>query len=77
MSLYDLDPGAADRARAQVNRQEVYPDGTSRPIAPKEVPRGRSIDAISDAVTDHAAPVEPGAAAPANPGVEPAPGAAP
>jgi hypothetical protein len=74
VSLYDLDPGAADRARTQVNRYEVYPDGTMRALGPNEVlPGGRSVDGDSGAATIHVAPVEPGTVQPASPGIEPAP----
>ena len=60
VSLYDLDPSAAARAKTQVNRYEASPDGTNGARSLNEVPGGRSVDEISEAVTNQGAPVEPG-----------------
>jgi hypothetical protein len=71
ISLYDIDPGAAN-AQAEVTLFEVYPDGTTRQVAPGSVPprpQSYGIDADSNAdVTIRVAPVpEPGAALPPPP----------
>jgi len=60
VSLYDLDPGAAERAKTQVKRYEVYPDGSTRLLGPNEQPGASRDDAEPAAGTIRDEPLEPG-----------------
>jgi hypothetical protein len=71
ISLYEIDPSAAN-AQAEVTLYEVYPDGTTRRVAPGATrPAPGYGDAESDAdITIKVEPVpEPGAALPPPPAV--------
>jgi hypothetical protein len=71
ISLYEIDPSAAN-AQAEVTLYEVYPDGTTRRVAPGATrPAPGYGDAESDAdITIQIEPVpEPGAALPPPPAV--------
>lgn len=64
ISLYDLDPNAAARAKAQVNRYEVYPDGTTRQLGPAD---GAPAPSENDAeLPSSVEPVQPGSVDPSS-----------